>query len=392
MTHQQEIYTPHRVVICGGGRTGHLNAVLFKQIPDVEVRLLTGNEAVADAHNSGENIRVLLPEGGEISARLDGVSTRPDDVMSGADIVIITLPAHARMDLLRQIKPCLPTDKSVFVGAIPGFCGFDWLAESILDGNPNVVIWGMKDVPHTALELDPGQSIRMGGAKSVLHVATHDRETGEARRKLIGHLKRLYDAPVELLENFLEITLTPGNPIMHSSVIYGLIGPFGQWHNRTFSVPIYWWSECPEIGAYFLERCDAESQALCVRLEQVLLADLSSVRPLKDEIVDAYGDQIADCHTMLSVLRSNRAYDGITAPLVPAGEGLDGLIMDPQSRAFQEDVAFGLALLVEMGRRLSVSLPHIEEIFNWSVAYMGGLKASSLDYFPANWPIESNRS
>ena len=116
MTHQQEIYTPHRVVICGGGRTGHLNAVLFKQIPDVEVRLLTGNEAVADAHNSGENIRVLLPEGGEISARLDGVSTRPDDVMSGADIVIITLPAHARMDLLRQIKPCLPTDKCAAYG------------------------------------------------------------------------------------------------------------------------------------------------------------------------------------------------------------------------------------------------------------------------------------
>ncbi|KZB64810.1 hypothetical protein AUP42_18330 [Thalassospira lucentensis] len=392
MRQQQETHGPLRIVICGGGRTGHLNAVLFKKIPHVEVRLLTGNEVVVKAHNNGENIRALLPEGGEMSARLDGASTYPANVLAGADIVIITLPAHARMDLLRQIKPCLPKDKPVFVGAIPGFCGFDWLAENILDGNPNVVIWGMKDVPHTAFELDPGRTIRMGGAKSVLHVATHDRETDEARSQLIGHLNRLYESPVELLDSFLEITLTPGNPIMHSSVIYGLIGPFGQWHNRTFSSPICWWSECPEVGAYFLERCDAESQALCARLEQVLSADLSSVRPLKDEIIDAYGDQIADCHTMLSVLRSNRAYDGIKAPLVPAGEGIDGLIMDPQSRAFQEDVAFGLALLVEMGRRLSVSLPHIEEIFDWSVAYMGGLKVSSLDYFPANWPIESNRS
>ncbi|WP_339858272.1 NAD/NADP octopine/nopaline dehydrogenase family protein [Thalassospira alkalitolerans] len=392
MISQTQTPEPLRVVICGGGRTGHLNAVLFKQLPGVEVRLLTGNDAVVAAHNTGTGIQALLPDGGDISARLDGISSNPGDIMSDADIVIVTLPAHARMDLLRQIAPYLPTDKPVYVGAIPGFCGFDWLAENILAENANVVIWGMKDVPHTAFELNPGRSIRMGGAKSVLHVATHDRETDTARYELAGHFKRLYDAPVVLLDSFLEITLTPGNPIMHSSVIYGLIGPFGQWHNRTFASPICWWSECPEVGAYFLERCDAESQALCSKIEQVLAADLSSVRPIKDEIVDAYGDQIIDRHTMLSVLRSNRAYEGIRAPLVPAGQNKTGLIMDPQSRAFQEDVAFGLALLVEMGRRLSVALPHIEEIFDWSVAYMGGLKASSLDYFPANWPIESNGS
>ncbi|WP_417260877.1 2-dehydropantoate 2-reductase N-terminal domain-containing protein, partial [Celeribacter sp.] len=198
MISQTQTPEPLRVVICGGGRTGHLNAVLFKQLPGVEVRLLTGNDAVVAAHNTGTGIQALLPDGGDISARLDGISSNPGDIMSDADIVIVTLPAHARMDLLRQIAPYLPTDKPVYVGAIPGFCGFDWLAENILAENANVVIWGMKDVPHTAFELNPGRSIRMGGAKSVLHVATHDRETDTARYELAGHFKRLYDAPVVL--------------------------------------------------------------------------------------------------------------------------------------------------------------------------------------------------
>ncbi|WP_445681871.1 NAD/NADP octopine/nopaline dehydrogenase family protein [Radicibacter daui] len=380
-----------RVAICGGGRTGHLNAVLFGQQPDVEVRMLTGNEGLVERHRQGGVIRALLPDGSELAARPAGVGSDPAMIVGDADIVLITQPANARLEVLRQIAPHLATDKPVFVGAIPGFCGFDWLAEHVLGGRDNVVIWGMKDVPHTAFELVPGRSIRMGGAKSLLHVATHDRQSAQAGRQLQGHLARLYEAPVELLKSYLEITLTPGNPIMHSSVIYGLIGPYGQWSGRAFTDPLCWWSDCPEIGAYFLERCDAESQALCKSIEDRLKVDLSSVRPLKDEIVDAYGDQIADPHTMLSVLRTNRAYAGIRAPLVEA-EKPGRLVMDRSSRAFQEDIAFGLALLVEMGRRMAVSLPHIEEIFAWSVAYMGGLKASSLDYFPAHWPVEESWS
>lgn len=378
---------PLRIVICGGGRTGHLNAILFKQLADVEVRLLTHNRDIVARYQAGNDLTALLPDGGTLSARLDGVSCHAGDVLHDADIVVMTQPAHVRLAALQEMVDFLPTDKKVFLGAIPGFCGFDWLAENVLEGRDNIVIWGMKDVPHTAFDLTPGQSVRMGGAKSVLHIALHDRENTGDGVILQQYLQRLYQCPVELLQSFLEITLTPGNPIMHSSVIYGLIGPYGQWHERAFDEPLCWWSDCPEIGAYFLERCDAESQALCRKIARDLEVDLSSVRPLKHEIADAYGSQIRDARTMWSVLTTNRAYDGIQAPLV-ADESGTGWVMDRQSRAFHEDVAFGLALLVEMGRRMAVPLPHIQEIFSWCVNHMGGLNRSSLDYFPQHWPTE----
>lgn len=352
--------------------------------------LLTDNrELIAMQAQAEAAIVALLPDGQEISARLDAVSDDPAAILGDADIVVITVPAHVRPALLARIAPHLPSHKKVYLGAIPGFCGFDWLAQKELSGQSNVVIWGMKDVPHTAYELQPGVSVRMGGAKSTLYVATHARESEADRLHLQMLLQKLYSAPVELLHNYLEITLTPGNPIMHSSVVYGLVGPYGQWHNHAFSSPLCWWTECPDLGAYFLERSDAESQALCQAIAQQLHIDLSSVKPLKEEILEAYGDQIRDPRTMLSVLRTNQAYDAIQAPLVPA-QGMAGrYVIDKNSRAFHEDVAYGLALLVEMAKRLNVPLPHIEEIFHWTASYMGGLRSSALDYFPTNWPPET---
>lgn len=374
------------VVVCGGGRTGHLAAVLFKQIRDVRVALLTNNPDVIERHRESEDgIVAMMPDGTRRTARLDAVTSDAAEVIPGADIVIVTVPAHVRPALVRTIAPHVASHKPVCIGAIPGFCGFDWLAERAFADRPNVVIWGMKDVAHIASDLCPGVSVRMGGAKSVLYVATHARESDASRRTLLSHLRRLYTAPVELLDDYLEITLTPGNPIMHSSVIYGLIGPYGQWYDKTFAGPVCWWTDCPELGAYFLARSDEENQLLCKTIERRMGVNLSSVKPLKQEIVEAYERQIRDPGTMLSVLRTNRAYDAIEAPLVRADDRA-GYVIDKTHRAFHEDVAYGLALLVEMGRRLDMRLPHIEEVFHWSVSYMGGLRSSALDYFPETWP------
>ncbi|MHA3737117.1 NAD/NADP octopine/nopaline dehydrogenase family protein [Pseudomonas sp. Eth.TT006] len=375
-----------KVAICGGGRTGHLNAILFKQLPNVQVSMLTSNLEIIEQHARQTPMQALLPDGSTLQARLDRVTTDARAAVEDADIVIITVPAHVRPQLLKDIAPHLNASKPVYIGAIPGFCGFDWLAEATLPDRPNLVIWGMKDVPHTAFELTPGRSIKMGGGKSQLYVATHAREPQTARRQLEKILTRLYGPCVTMLEDYLEITLTPGNPIMHSSVIYGLIGPYGQWHRKIFPQRMCWWTECPELGAYFLERMDQESQELCAVISQRLGIDLSSVKSLKQEISEAYGEQIRDPSSMLSILRTNQAYNDILAPMVPAADNRAGYVIERESRAFNEDVAYGLVLLVEMARRFDLKLPYIEEVLQWSVDYMNGLRDSALDYFPRQWP------
>jgi opine dehydrogenase len=375
-----------KVTICGAGRTGHLNAVLFKQVPGVEVSVLTNSTAVAERWARGDDLWLAETRDVRIlSARPDHVGTDPARALENADIVIITQPAQARPALLQRIAPHLPRDKRVYVGAIPGFCGFDWLAAKALSRCENVVIWGMKDVPHIAFDLIAGQRVRMGGAKAELFVALHRRESPADGTALAAMLNRLYEAPVTLLRDYLEITLTPGNALMHPAVLYALIGPGASWENKPFDEPMCWWSDCPQAGAELLEACDAENQAIRRASEARLGIDLSSVKPLQQELIEAYGDQIADARTMYTLLRTNRAYADIHAPLVANPHG-PGLIIDRETRAFHEDIAFGQALLVTMAERLGVAVPAIAKTYRWARDYHGGLAEGAPDYVPTEWP------
>lgn len=378
-----------KVTICGAGRTGHLNAVLFKQRSDVTVSVLTRAPAVVDRWASGKDVwYAQTPDGDVLSGRPDCVSTDPGEALVNTDMIIVTQPAHARPALLNDLTRHLPRDRRVYIGAIPGFCGFNWLAAKSLWGTDNVVIWGMKDVPHTAFDLVPGERVRMGGAKAQLFAALHRRETAASRAELRAMLGRLYEAPVTLLQDYLEITLTPGNAMMHPAVLYALIGPGAPWENKPFDSPLFWWSDCPRAGAELLEACDAENQAIRQAVEARLGIDLSSVKPLRQELIEAYGSQIEDSRTMYSLLRTNRAYAGIHAPLVPNPDG-PGLVIDRASRAFHEDIAFGQALLVELAARLDVATPAIIKTYNWALNYHGGFTEAPPACLPANWPEEA---
>jgi opine dehydrogenase len=378
-----------KVTICGAGRTGHLNAVLFKQRPAITVSVLTGAAAVADRWANGDGMwRAEMPSGRILTGRPDYVGTDPSETLENADMVIVTQPAHARPALLHEIARHLPRDKRVYVGAIPGFCGFDWLAANVLSGADNVVIWGMKDVPHTAFDLVRGERVQMGGAKAQLFVALHRREIAASRTGLQAMLSRLYQAPVTLLQDYLEITLTPGNAIMHPAVLYSLVGPGAPWENKPFDRPLCWWSDCPRAGAELLEACDADNQAIRRAAESRLSIDLSSVKPLRQELIEAYGSQIEDTRTMHSLLRTNGAYTGIRAPLVSNPDG-HGLIIDRTSRAFHEDIACGQALLVELAARLQVATPAITKTYNWALNYHGGFTRGAPTHLPASWPEEA---
>jgi opine dehydrogenase len=373
-----------KVAICGAGRTGHLNAVLFKQNPEVHLSVFTENDFLSNYWASTPAPwQAFLPDGQVLAGRPDYVGSDPDEALGDADLIVITQPAHVRPHVLSRIKNSISATKPVFLGAIPGFCGFDWLAADHMAAHDNVIIWGLKDVPHIAFDLVAGQSVRMGGAKAHLFAALHRRESSQNASALQAMLIALYNAPVTLLQDYLEITLTPGNALMHPAVLYGLLGPGAAWEHKPFSEPLCWWSDCPEEGAQWLERFDAENQALCQAIEAQTGIDLGSVKPLRDELIEAYGDQIGDNQTMYSLLRTNRAYAGIQLPLIRNPQG-QGWLIDRESRAFHEDVACGQALLVKIGERLGVPTPAISTTYAWARRYHGALP-DALSPVPQDW-------
>ena len=366
MTHTTEI----RVLICGGGRTGQLTGVLMKQCENVHVSLLTNNQTLIDFHHSHQPITAYMPDESTLQAQFDTVTNNPRIAAHDVDLILITAPADAREAILKRLQGHVPHHKNVFLGAAPGFCGFNWQAEHYFGNQPNIIIWGMKDVAHTAFELNSGVSIRMGGCKKKLFISCHDYSyQTEQAKQLTSLLNYLYQASVIMVDDYLNITLTPGNAIMHSAVIYGLIGPYGQWHNRPFQKPICWWTDINELSSYFMTKLDEENLLLRDALEKRLNIKLHDISSLHCEIVEAYPTQITNRDTLHSTLKTNQAYADIPAPMVLSHDK-SGFILDKNSRAFSEDIAYGLRLLVELGKLLSIPLPYMNEIYQWCLSYM----------------------
>lgn len=83
-------------------------------------------------------------------------------------------------------------------------------------------------------------------------------KSNETKNELIGLLETMYDIPVLIVPNFLSLTLTPSNQIIHPGRVYGV---FSQWDGKkVFSpkeVPLFY-EDMDDFSANMLELLDAE--------------------------------------------------------------------------------------------------------------------------------------
>ncbi|WP_272538218.1 NAD/NADP octopine/nopaline dehydrogenase family protein, partial [Providencia sp. PROV193] len=133
--------------------------------------------------------------------------------------------------------------------------------------------------------------------------------------------------------------------------------------------PICWWNDCTELSAYYLQRCDEERLSICRHLIDNLGIPLVTVKSLIDELREVHPKQISNTKTLWSILRTNEAYHGIQLPLIKHKQS--GWSFNKQHRVFQEDIVYGLSLLVHLGEHLNIPLPYTNEIYTWCMGYLG---------------------
>ena len=370
------------ICICGAGRTGHLYVALLKQKDGIRVSLLSRSASEVRSGLSPDGIQATLPDGKIIFGCPDVVSDDPSVVIPNADMVIIALPAHLRPAALNLIAPHISATKPVAVGAIPGSAGFDWLAAKTLP--ESAVIWGFRDVPYSCYDLVPGSSVVAGGMTKRLLLGFHER-TPEAQRELLRkRIEHIFCQDVAVVDDFLELTLALGNPVMHLPALYALIGPYSRNTKAEFSERLYWWKDISELGAYFIDRCAGEQYEIIERARERLGLRLGSLRPLYPDLLHEFSDYIPDKSDLYSVLRTNSAFKG-RVPLKRA-DSKDVYTIDTASRIFQEDTSFGMVLILEIGKRLGVEPFHHKEIGSWSQRFADPHLGTAASYIPGDWP------
>jgi hypothetical protein len=362
------------VCIVGAGNLCHVLAGQLGARPDVVVTIYSRKAAsIQAAATAGITVKKQARNKEEkdtfVTGRVAKVSDKAQDVIPEADFIIMTTPSHARRTMTELIIPHVDRKRPVFFGVMPGMGGFDWIARQICKKHnvTNVVLWAIKDVPFMSAWCTPGVSVTNLGPKTNLYLAMASGPP--SAQAVCGRiLEALTGIPVVQMTSYMAITLTPGNPIMHPSIMYGMFGPHSQWDGKPLPEKPLFYEAVSELSSYFLSRCDAEVQAIKNAITAATGVDLTAVWPLRENLKKVYGPIVADNRTLMLAMRTNRAYETIRTPLkqVPGG-----FTVDVDHRFFLEDVPFGLVILRDLADLVEVKTPYIDEILVWCQGLMG---------------------
>lgn len=368
---------PLSVLIVGGGNLGHVFCGLLGARADIDLRLLLSSAARAEAMRSAlqeaDGIRVELPDGSNVLGRPRVVTHDAAEAVPGAQLILLCVPSHAEVAALDRILPWVDRDDAC-IGSVPAPGGFDWKARAALQRHGSTAtVFGLGYIPWMCKTTAFGRSARILGGKPVNVVSVLQTERLATVADLLA---RVLQTPVLDAGSFLNLTLHPGNQLLHPALMYAM---FHDWDGTPLPEPPLFYENATPAAAALCQQLSDELQQLKAALEaQVPGLQLPLVMPLHEALLQGYSSAVADPATLHSSIVSNRAYAGIRTPMLPV---VGGCVPDWQSRFFLEDVPHGLVVLRGLADLLQLRLPQLDALLQWSQQRMGReyLRGTQLD-------------
>ena len=341
-----------KITIVGGGNIGTQFAVNCAQ-KGHEVTIFTSSPECFQKHLMDVDSEGNLLHEGEICC----ATSDPKLAFEEAELIMVTYPPS----LMKEIAEIIYSyaGPKAWIGVVPGNGGCECAFRKCIErGN---VFFGLERVPGIARLVEKGKTVMTTGYKSEIHVASMPARHAEAIARLI---ESIFDIKTVVIPHFLNLTLTPSNPILHTSRLRVL---FQNWHEGVVyeRVPLFY-EEWDDASSELLIACDNEVQSICHKLNEFPLEYVLSLQVYYES---------PTVEAMTKKIRSIKAFRGLTAPTVSVD---GGLIPDLQSRYFTADFPFGLKVIQQMGRLAGVPIPNIDANMDW---YSGIAKSGPMfDY------------
>lgn len=360
------------VTICGGGNGAHVTAGYLAS-KGITVNVLTrkpekwGAEITIDTKGSS------WEQKGTITGKLNCVSSKAATVIPQANVILVAAPANAHPDILKAIAPYVVSGQSI--GALFAQGGFDWAAKKALGENLQSLdlLFGLQNIPWICKATKYGHQAKIIGPKQHLYVACYP---VDQKQRAAALMESLFDIPCRTVANFLNLTLTPSNQIIHPGRYFGI---FHDWDGkRSYSKEelaqrrgLTLYADMDAFSAEQMAMLDNELQQIKWALLQRFPAlDLSDVLPLKERVIKHYGKDVADTSSLQAVFATNLGYAGCSTPLVEVAPGKYQPAVN--SRLFWEDVPYGLCILKNMAELLgNFPTPRIDFMIRWHQQFMG---------------------
>lgn len=269
----------------------------------------------------------------------------PKIAFENADVVFITMPATMMKVNAERIYPYVYNQMKICL--VPGIGGGECAFKKCID--KGATLFALQRVPSVARLVEYGRVTRVVGYRNELFVAAIPHKETEWCRCFI---EDIFEINTSCIPNYLNITLTPSNPVMHTTRLKCL---FEDWHEGVFydNVPLFY-EDWDDKSSELLLKCDAEVQMICQALKSF---NLSYVKSLKDHY-ESY-----NVKDMTNKIRSIKGFKGLTSPVVEI-EG-KGFIPDFDSRYFSSDFPYGLSILIQVANMIGVQVPTMQSVYDW---------------------------
>lgn len=328
-----------RITIVGGGNIGTQFAVHCAE-KGHKVVIYTSKPDLYDGHLNIVDEKGVTTHEGDI----ESVTADPEIAFRHVELILVTVPATMMKSIAEKVYAS--ANEKTIIGVVPGNGGNECAFKKCIDrGN---VFFGIERVPAIARLVQKGKTVMSTGYKPELHVAALPRNSTKECADLIHSL---FDMKTTVIPNFLNLTMTPSNPILHTTRLYTI---FHDWHEGVVypSLPLFY-EEWDDKSSELLITCDDELQRVCQALPEF---ELSYVKPLK-----VYYES-PSIEAMTKKLSSITAFKGLKTPTVNV-EG--GLIPDLHSRYFTADFSYGLSIIKQIAELAEVSTPSIDRVIGW---------------------------
>lgn len=266
-----------------------------------------------------------------------------EEALRSAELVFVTVPAQQFGAMAQRMEPYVKP--GMMIGIIPGSGGAEMAFLRVIQ--KGCTLFGFQRVHSIARIKKYGKAVYMLGRKPKLHIGT----VPSCANKVIAPLiEQLFEMPCTQLPNYLCVTLTPSNPILHTARLYDLFREYRP--GKVYPKNYLFYEEWDDAASEVLIACDGELQKLCAEIP----LELETVRPLQEHY-ESY-----TISSMTAKIRSIRAFKGLLSPM---RETEGGWAPDFESRYFTADFSYGLKVIAELADLFAVPVPNIDRVWRW---------------------------
>ena len=231
------------VTIVGGGSSAHI-LIPFLSGAGFTVNILTRRpkEWSPKIDLQWHSIHGETQE--EFSGSLTKISDNPAEIIPKASFVILCMPVCKYRIALHGLAPHLAQDKEVFVGTIYGQAGFNWMVDEIKKkfGLSNITTFAIGLIPWICRIIEYGKVGVTYGCKEFNIVAVSPpNRFSELNNLFLKNIceRWLKKGHFRQAANFLSLTLSVDNQIIHPSRCYVLFLKYnGTWSNK-YDIPYF---------------------------------------------------------------------------------------------------------------------------------------------------------